>query len=1083
MRRFLLILVSGVLLQISLSAKVSEADFAFIHINRSNSDISYERVNEVFQDSRGLLWVGTAKGLNRFDGYSFTVYDKDALGVPSDCIYCIAEDSAGNVWTGTDRGVSVYDYRNDRFVPFRTVSDKGTVIDNKVNNILCDGDRIYLTVNHQGLFSYDLKSGCLINYFVKDGAETLPQGIRRLAIGSGGDFWLALYFNDLYRCPAGLDSLESVSLWGVDFRKDNIEGIVQSKENSHIIYAVSTKNGLCRIDTKLRRTTHLLNLPAGAVKGLLLEPGRCLWIPTVCGLWRYDLLDGSHIVLKSDAGNRFSLSDDCANSVLIDNAGRLWVGTKDGGLNYSDPEMRNFIRHDSCGGHSLENSMVSGFADDGAGTMWVTTEKGEIYRYDVADDVLSRYDTPDISDFVSSPCFYQDRLWIASLNGLIRLDPRTGAVRRYESFPNATVEDNGCYAVYKSDSGLLYVGTTLGLLRYEPGSDSFVSIDGFDGKFVTGIDEDGRGCLWISTYADGVCRYDPSSSGEPDLRWYGSPEFFSTNKFTGLLVDGADRVWPISYSDGFYCFDWATETFVRYDSKTLPGLPTDVFFRAVDDVDGNIWLSSDAGIVRFNPATGDVFHYTTSEGLLDNAMKKGAAKDGRGNIFFGSQNGFIRFNPEQFRLNETSPKLVVTKLCVGDDTVLPGPRSPIDRNIDIADEIRLKFKQNSFGISASLLSLSTLASNRVFCLLEGYDREPRILTGGGKTVFWYNVPAGRYTLLLKGSNDGKTWTAEHKAVTVIVERPWFASSWAIAGYVLFLVLLSLVLAYLHSRMMRKKLREQRESFETRMQINALSEKLPVALLITGDTALADEIRSAVIKDCSIVSVTGTKMAFEALAQMKASLVIADADSRGFDCEDFCTSLHGSPKWSRLPVLVLSSDTSTERKIAFADSGAAMTIDKPLSVDWLTSAIRNIFRKELSIEAAISQSVVSMKIHRLKLDSKDEDFINLLEKSVTDNFSNPDFDSAALEKAMAMSRSSLVRRMKSLFDTTPNEYLKQKRLEIAARMLEENQVRVNEICYAVGFKYPSYFTKCFKQAYGVLPAEYKKSLKEKQNLRG
>ena len=161
----------------------------------------------------------------------------------------------------------------------------------------------------------------------------------------------------------------------------------------------------------------------------------------------------------------------------------------------------------------------------------------------------------------------------------------------------------------------------------------------------------------------------------------------------------------------------------------------------------------------------------------------------------------------------------------------------------------------------------------------------------------------------------------------------------------------------------------------------------------------------------------------------------------------------------------------------------MTIDKPLSVDWLTSSIRNIFRKELSIEAAISQSVVSMKIHRLKLDSKDEDFINLLEKSVTDNFSNPDFDSAALEKAMAMSRSSLVRRMKSLFDTTPNEYLKQKRLEIAARMLEENQVRVNEICYAVGFKYPSYFTKCFKQAYGVLPAEYKKSLKEKQNLRG
>ena len=73
----------------------------------------------------------------------------------------------------------------------------------------------------------------------------------------------------------------------------------------------------------------------------------------------------------------------------------------------------------------------------------------------------------------------------------------------------------------------------------------------------------------------------------------------------------------------------------------------------------------------------------------------------------------------------------------------------------------------------------------------------------------------------------------------------------------------------------------------------------------------------------------------------------------------------------------------------------------------------------------------------------------------------------------MSRSSLVRRMKALLDTTPNEYIKRRRLSVAAKMLLEKNVRVNEICYAVGFKYPSYFTKCFKDAYGVLPADYRK----------
>ena len=140
---------------------------------------------------------------------------------------------------------------------------------------------------------------------------------------------------------------------------------------------------------------------------------------------------------------------------------------------------------------------------------------------------------------------------------------------------------------------------------------------------------------------------------------------------------------------------------------------------------------------------------------------------------------------------------------------------------------------------------------------------------------------------------------------------------------------------------------------------------------------------------------------------------------------------------------------------------------------LQSLIRNVFNKEKTIESAISQSIVSMKIHRLKLDSKDEDFLNLLDKTIMDNLSNPDFDSEALEKAMSMSRSSLVRRMKSLLDTTPNEYLKKRRLSVAAKMLLENNVRVNEICYAVGFRYPSYFTKCFKDAYGVIPADYSK----------
>lgn len=214
MRRALSIIAGIFLLQSALWAGVKEDDFPFVHINRSNSGISYDGISRIFQDSRGFLWIGTFKGLNRFDGERFTVYDKDDLGVASDFIHSLAEDSDGNVWVGTDRGVTVYDFRSDSFIPFRQVGNAGTVIDNKVNNISFDRGKVWLTVNHQGMFSYDLRSHELANYFVEDGSYTLPQGIRRFIMDSNGDFWIALYYTDLYKAAPSLDSLQTLSLGG-----------------------------------------------------------------------------------------------------------------------------------------------------------------------------------------------------------------------------------------------------------------------------------------------------------------------------------------------------------------------------------------------------------------------------------------------------------------------------------------------------------------------------------------------------------------------------------------------------------------------------------------------------------------------------------------------------------------------------------------------------------------------------------------------------------------------------------------------------------------------------------------------------
>ena len=78
----------------------------FIRFHTGNSDISYDGINKIFQDSQGFIWIGTFKGLNRYDGTRFRVWYRESLGLHSDFIHQIAEDRDGNIWVGTDAGVS-----------------------------------------------------------------------------------------------------------------------------------------------------------------------------------------------------------------------------------------------------------------------------------------------------------------------------------------------------------------------------------------------------------------------------------------------------------------------------------------------------------------------------------------------------------------------------------------------------------------------------------------------------------------------------------------------------------------------------------------------------------------------------------------------------------------------------------------------------------------------------------------------------------------------------------------------------------------------------------------------------------------
>ena len=172
----------------------------------------------------------------------------------------------------------------------------------------------------------------------------------------------------------------------------------------------------------------------------------------------------------------------------------------------------------------------------------------------------------------------------------------------------------------------------------------------------------------------------------------------------------------------------------------------------------------------------------------------------------------------------------------------------------------------------------------------------------------------------------------------------------------------------------------------------------------------------------------------------------------------------------IPVIMLSALDSTDSKIKAMRCGADAFIEKPFSINYIKATVNGLIenRKTLYLHFA-SDPEATIEGENIKND--DSEWISNLNAIIRKNLTNEDFSVDQLAKEMAVSRSSLQRKLKGLLGTTPNDYIKLIRLKTAAQMLQSGSYRINEVCYMVGFSNLSYFTRCFTSQFGIRPKDY------------
>ena len=214
-------------------------------------------------------------------------------------------------------------------------------------------------------------------------------------------------------------------------------------------------------------------------------------------------------------------------------------------------------------------------------------------------------------------------------------------------------------------------------------------------------------------------------------------------------------------------------------------------------------------------------------------------------------------------------------------------------------------------------------------------------------------------------------------------------------------------------------------------------------------------------------------ALHLLQQHQISIIISDWMMPRMDGAEFCRRVRQNPLTSHIPFVMLTAKTDDDSKVEGMDVGADTYIEKPFSVQYLEACIRNILQIRRQLMEKFSTQPLE-PVTEIAQNPTDNEFLTKMNRIIEDNFSNSELNVDFLAERLNISRSGLFAKIKTLADVTPNEMIQIVRLKRAAQLLHEGGHMVSEVGYMVGFTNPSYFSKCFQKQFGIRPAEYMKS---------
>ena len=572
-----------------------QINFSYISINEG---LSQSTVFSIDQDQRGNMWFATYDGVNKYDGYSFTVYqhnEEDPNSIANDISRIVKTDSQGRVWIGTRDGLSYYDEEKDKFRNF-FYEKKGKR--QQINGIAEISPEQLLISTQEGLTMFDIKE----SRFVDDSFSTAMHKLIASALYRQGDIiYIGTPVDGLYSYSIPQKKLEKIT---PITETKQIQAILQQSPTR--IWVATEGAGLLLLNPKTKEvkayhhsSSNPKSISSNYIRSLALDSQNRLWIGTFNDLNIYHEGSDSFVSYSSSPVENGSLSQRSVRSIFMDSQGGMWLGTYFGGLNYYHPIRNRFKNIQRIPyKNSLSDNVVSCITEDKDKNLWIGTNDGGLNLYNTKTQQFTHYILQEDEREIGIGSNNIKAVYVDEQKSLVYIGTHAGGLTvlhrnsgKMESFNqlNSQLVNENVYAILPDKGGNLLLGTLSALVSFNPEKKSFTTIDKekdgtpFTSQRITILFRDSHKRLWVGG-EEGISVFQQEGieiEKVPIL-----PESSVTKTFTNCIYEAANGIIWVGTREGFYCFNEKEKKIKRY--TTANGLPNNVVYGILEDTFGRL---------------------------------------------------------------------------------------------------------------------------------------------------------------------------------------------------------------------------------------------------------------------------------------------------------------------------------------------------------------------------------------------------------------------------------------------------------------------------------------------------------------